>query len=161
MAGGGAPTVPVVGSDGLRELRKMGRRPQQARERWWMFCCGADSGAEVWRRAGASGQDESVGAHGLARPVGIGWQLAIDGGWVCEVWQSAYGHRANKATWLYYRGTPPPFGLRWERQKGSHQIGFYDQRGKAANKPTLGKREANATPLEFRDALISLASSIG
>jgi hypothetical protein len=33
----------------------------------------------------------------------------------------------------------------------------YDQRGKAANKPTLGKREANATPLEFRDELLRLA----
>ena len=27
----------------------------------------------------------------------------------------------------------------------------------AANKPTLGKREANATPLEFRDELLRLA----
>jgi len=40
---------------------------------------------------------------------------------------------------------------------GTHQIGFHDQRGKAANKPTLGKREANATPLEFRDELLRLA----
>ena len=96
-------------------------------------------------------------AHGLAQPAGIGWQRAIDGGWVCEVWQSAYGHRANKATWLYYHGTNPPFELRWARPEGTHQIGFHDQRGKAANKPTLGKREANATPLEFRDELLRLA----
>jgi len=27
----------------------------------------------------------------------------------------------------------------------------------AANKPTLGKREANATPIEFRDELLALA----
>lgn len=96
-------------------------------------------------------------AHGLAPPAGIGWQRTIDGGWVCEVWQSAYGHRANKATWLYYSGTTPPFELRWNRPEGTHQIGFYDQRGKAANKPTLSKREANATPLEFRDELLLLA----
>ena len=96
-------------------------------------------------------------AHGLAQPAGIGWQRTIDGGWVCEVWQSAYGHRANKATWLYYYGTNPPFELRWDRPAGTHQIGFQDQRGKAANKPTLGKREANATPLEFRDELLRLA----
>jgi len=79
------------------------------------------------------------------------------GGWVCEVWQSAYGHRANKATWLYYYGTRPPFELRWARPEGTHQIGFQDQRGKAANKPTLGKREANATPLDFMDELLRLA----
>ena len=96
-------------------------------------------------------------AHGLAQPVAIGWQRTIDGGWVCEVWQSAYGHRANKATWLYYYGTNPPFELRWARPKGTHQVGFCDQRGKAANKPTLCKREANATPPEFRDELLLLA----
>lgn len=43
------------------------------------------------------------------------------------------------------------------RASRAHQIGFHDQRGKAANKPTLGKMEANATPLEFRDELLLLA----
>lgn len=96
-------------------------------------------------------------AHGLPKPNGIGWQATLQGGWVCEVWQSAYGHRANKATWLYYYGRKPPFSLRWDRPTGTHQIGFQDQRGKARNKPTLNKREANATPLEFRDELLRLA----
>lgn len=100
-------------------------------------------------------------AHGLAKPTAMGWQRTIDGGWVCEVWQSAYGHRANKATWLYYYGTNSPFELRWPRPKGTHQIGFYDQRGKAANKPTLSKKEASATPVEFRDELIRLAMVCG
>lgn len=96
-------------------------------------------------------------AYGLVKPTGIGWQKTPDGGWVCEVWQSAYGHRANKATWLYYYGTNPPYELRWDRPKGSHQVGGCDKRGKSANKPTLSKREANATPIEFRDELIRLA----
>lgn len=96
--------------------------------------------------------------YGLPRPQSVAeWDLAPCGGWVCEVWQSAYGHRANKATWLYYCGKVPPFVMRWDRPKGAYQIGFHDQRGKAANKPTLSKREANATPLEFRDELIRLA----
>jgi hypothetical protein len=95
-------------------------------------------------------------AHGLSKPVDIGWQKCGEG-WICEVWQSAYGHRANKATWLYYVGKQKPFDLDWSRPAGSHQIGFYDQRGKAANKPTLGKREANATPQRFKQALIDLA----
>lgn len=94
--------------------------------------------------------------HGLPVPDGSGWQATLRGGWVCEVWQSAYGHRANKATWLYYVGRPPR-QLRWNRPIGTHQIGFHDQRGKAANKPTLSRREANATPIEFRDELIRLA----
>lgn len=94
--------------------------------------------------------------HGLAKPMATGWQRSGEG-WVCEVWQTAYGHRANKATWLYYRGSNPPHELRWERKIGTHQIGQHDQRGKERNKPTLGKREANATPIEFRDELIKLA----
>lgn len=95
-------------------------------------------------------------AHGLLKPVGLGWQKSGDG-WVCEVWQSAYGHRANKATWLYYFGKRKPFDLNWSRPHGTHQIGFHDQRGKAANKPTLYKREANATPELFKAELIKLA----
>lgn len=95
---------------------------------------------------------------GLAAPTGSGWRRS-GRGWVCEVWQSAYGHRANKATWLYYRGAAPPPELRWERNVGTHQIGFHDQRGKARNKPTLSKKEANATPAEFRDVLLSIARS--
>ena len=96
-------------------------------------------------------------AHGIPEPQLMGWQKLITGGWVCEVWQSAYGHRANKATWLYYNGHNPPHELNWSKVKGTHQIGFADQRGKQANKPTLSKREANATPILFRDELIKLA----
>lgn len=94
----------------------------------------------------------------LPRPKSIGWQRCVDGGWVCEVWQSAYGHRASKATWLYYSGRLPPNQLRWERPVGKCQVGFQDQRGKARNKPTLGRKEAKATPSEFRDALLALAA---
>lgn len=97
-------------------------------------------------------------AYGLSKPVGTGWSRSGQG-WVCEVWQSAYGHRANKATWLYYVGDIPPFELNWSRPVGSHQVGFQDQRGKQRNKPTLSKREANATPIEFRNVLISLAEN--
>ena len=99
-------------------------------------------------------------AHELVKPRSMGWQLTIDGGWVCEVWQSAYGHKANKATWLYYVGRVPPIQLRWERVKGAYQIGGADQR-KAANKPTIRGAEASATPARFRDALIKLAQQEG
>lgn len=96
--------------------------------------------------------------HGLAPPVPGGWIRTFDG-WVCEVWQSAYGHRANKATWLFYSGAGLPINLRWERPVGTHQVGFHDQRGKDANKPTLSPKEANATPIEFRDVLIEIAKT--
>lgn len=95
--------------------------------------------------------------YGLDKPCGIGWKKCKQTEWVCEVWQSAYGHRANKATWLYYSGSNPPHDLNWERPVGTHQVGFQDQRGKARNKPTLSKREANATPAAFKEVLLRLA----
>lgn len=98
-------------------------------------------------------------AHGLPKPSQIGWNRVSATEWVCEVWQSAYGHLARKRTWLIFSSIAPPAELRWERNPGTHQIGFHDQRGKAANKPTLSGRAASATPPAFRDALIALASS--
>lgn len=95
-------------------------------------------------------------AHGLRRPAGVGWHLADVGGaagpgWVCEVWQSAYGHRARKRTWLYAVGNRPP-ELDWRREPGTAQVGWFDRL-----KPTLSKREAIATPPAFRDALLDIA----
>lgn len=72
--------------------------------------------------------------------------------WVCEVWQSAYGHKARKRTWLYYAGNTPPPELDWTRHPGTHQCGWFDR-----IKPTLSKREASATSLPFRDMLLALA----
>ena len=100
-------------------------------------------------------KSRAFAAFGLPKPTGIGWQQC-DGGWVCEVWQSAYGHRANKATWLFANSTALP-ELNWARLRGPCQIGFQDQRGKARNKPTLSRAEANATPITFRNTLISIA----
>jgi hypothetical protein len=99
----------------------------------------------------------------LTRPDPFRWNHCPNEGgdagsaWVCEVWQSAYGHKANKATWLYYIGESKPADLDWSRPRGTHQVGCPDRRGKAANKPTLSKRDANATPIRFRDVLLSLA----
>ncbi len=98
-------------------------------------------------------------AHQLVRPYRhAGWRFANSGEWVCEVWQSAYGHKARKRTWLLYCGEKPP-ELRWDRPAGTHQIGFHDQRGKARNKPTVSGKAASATPIEFRDMLLDLARS--
>lgn len=100
---------------------------------------------------------KAFAAHGIPEPTSMGWQKTICGGWVCEVWQSAYGHKANKATWLYYYGANEPIELDWSRPEGTHQVGGADQRGKENNKPTIRGTEASATPKMFRDALIVLA----
>jgi len=126
-----------------------------------------ESALEAVRRWGGvlehPAQSRAWSHYGLLRPYGTGWCYQPDvsfprGGYhVCEVWQSAYGHRARKATWLLYSGQDVPPDLRWDRVPGSHQVGFQDQRGKARNKPTLTRREAAATPVEFRDALLAMA----
>lgn len=96
--------------------------------------------------------------HGIAAHYehdGIGWyrvESDLTRLWLCEVWQSAYGHKARKKTWLLYCGKRPPFSLRWDRNPGTHQVGWFDR-----SKPTLGKREASATPREFAEELVKLA----
>lgn len=95
-------------------------------------------------------------AYDLPRPVAGKW-LQIETDWVCEVWQSAYGHKARKRTWLLYCGDKDPASMNWDRPEGTHQIGFHDQRGKARNKPTISGKAASATPPEFRDVLIKIA----
>lgn len=47
---------------------------------------------------------------GLPSPPSAGWARVMMGGWVCEVYQGHYGHRAPKPTWLYWvgEGEPPP-----------------------------------------------------
>ena len=94
--------------------------------------------------------------YGIDKPIKGQWTQSGKG-WVCEVWQSAYGHRANKKTWLYYVG-PKPFDLDWSTPVSEYQIGFHDQRGKERNKPTLPAKERKATPVKFRDTLIKLAN---
>lgn len=90
--------------------------------------------------------------YGIPRPAPDGRWVRIGGDeWTCAVAQSAYGHLAQKLTWLFYCGEPPP-DLNWEQPKGTHQIGWFDR-----IKPTLGKAAASATPPAFADLLISLA----
>lgn len=45
--------------------------------------------------------------YGLPRPVVGKWEF-LSGHWVTEVWQSAYGHKARKRTWLLYCGKSEP-----------------------------------------------------
>lgn len=115
--------------------------------------------------------EHPAGSHawhtfGLVRPDGCGWSRDLRStwtvagpAWTCEVWQSAYGHKAAKKTWLYYVGQRKPADADWRRIHGTHQVGFPDRRGKSANKPTLSKRDANATPPDFARYLVELAAS--
>lgn len=95
--------------------------------------------------------------YGIPKPEKEGWTKTGSNEYICEVWQSAYGHQARKRTWLFYSGQSQPPEMNWAKISGTHQIGFHDQRGKDRNKPTISGKKASATPIAFRDLLIQIA----
>lgn len=107
------------------------------------------------------------GAFGLNKPpVSGGWVSAdFYGGWTCHVEQGAYGHRARKATWLYANGVDLP-SLKWGPAEGDFdptREGMTEEQRKRARRTGIcqrlsGKQRA-ATPIPFRDLLLSIAST--
>jgi hypothetical protein len=106
-------------------------------------------------------------AFGLnAPPRAGGWINAdFEGGWTCCVDQGHYGHRAQKATWLYAVGTDLP-SLRWGRSSSRARLddGYHsaEERRRATRTGAcqrLSQRQRLETPEAFRDVLLSIASS--
>lgn len=74
-----------------------------------------------------------------------GWVPADDeGGWTCCVEQGHYGHRGRKATWLYAKSAFLP-ALKWGPSNARMLV------------KNMGPRERAATPIPFRDLLLSIA----
>ena len=106
------------------------------------------------------GSSYAWSAYGLSKPrPNVGWIQISNSEWVCEVFQSMYGHLATKRTWLFYCGRNKPIQLIWGKKIGTHQIGFYDQRGKDRNKPTISGKKASETPKLFAKILVDIARS--
>lgn len=109
-------------------------------------------------------------AHfGLNKPLRSGGWFKADelGGWTCCVDQGHYGHRAQKATWLYCVGCERP-ELIWGKSASHVRIddGFHsaEERRRAIRTggvQLLSKKERTATPLAFRDLLLSIAYTAG
>ena len=82
--------------------------------------------------------------------------------WTCYVEQARYGHKAKKATWLYACGVELPT-LRWGHVPDRDVEALVSWCGNHVksdeNRPRLGKKDAAATPLAFRDVLIAMARS--
>lgn len=90
---------------------------------------------------------------GLPRPVRHCWTRTLgEKGWVTEVSQVAYGHRAQKRTWLYFvgaTGVSPP-SLDWSEPPAAIRCDWMAGQG----------TERSATPPAFRDLLLSMARSV-
>ncbi len=104
---------------------------------------------------------------GLAIPSKAGaWINAdLEGGWTCCVEQGSYGHRARKATWLYACNVELP-SLKWGKPAGEFirlEAGYHSAEERRKLAPAAGPRERlttterDATPLAFRDLLLSIA----
>lgn len=104
---------------------------------------------------------------GLVAPPRAGGWVNADflGGWTCCVEQGHYGHRARKATWLYAFGVELP-ALKWGPAEGCIRLeqGFHSTEARRAARaaglkpsPRITEKERHATPIPFRDLLISIA----
>jgi len=88
----------------------------------------------------------------------------IHGGWTCCVEQGWYGHKARKATWLFAYGLTPP-ELMWGRAPGDFlrlddRFHSAEERRRAVKTGIcqgLSKKQRAATPIPFRDLLLSIA----
>lgn len=107
---------------------------------------------------------------GLYRPVrGMGWCHGDDcGGMTCYVEQGHYGHISRKPTWLYALGQKQLPELNWTRlPQRLHPVALakygYEKARRIGVVAMIGgknkKQIRNATPVQFRDVLLSIASS--
>ncbi len=82
------------------------------------------------------------------------------GDWLTEVDQAAYGHKAQKTTWIVAHGLDP-FELDWSVCTGSAVLcppGKAKGRPRRTDLPEVSKAERELTPAPFAELLIRLAS---
>ena len=101
-------------------------------------------------------------------PIGGGWVKADDfGGWTCCVYQGHYGHLAGKGTWLYAVSSHLP-ELTWGKcEQRIHpralELHGYEKARRIGMMAMVGGKDKtrirNATPVAFRDVLLSIASN--
>lgn len=135
--------------------------------------CFVDALAAVRRYGGVlehPADSKAWEAHGLNKPPRSGGWVKADnaGGWTCYVEQGFYGHTARKPTWLYAAKCELP-ELRWG--KGAQRLhpgvvakhGYEKARRMGMISAIGGKdkeRKRDATPIGFRDLLISIARGV-
>ena len=110
---------------------------------------------------------------GLTKPVKTGWRwdAAERGqffGWTCEVEQAHYGHFSRKRTWLYAclpEDRRPPDLIWGAAPQRLHPVALerygYAKARRIGMMAMVGGKDKtkirNATPIEFRDVLLSIA----
>lgn len=107
-------------------------------------------------------------AFGLTVPPRQGGWIRSGAGWTCCVYQGHYGHMAGKATWLYVRTQGRPPELRWGKvEQRLHPVALerygYAKARRIGMMAMVGGKDKtkirNATPIQFRDVLLSIAQA--
>lgn len=108
-------------------------------------------------------------AFKLERPErGRGWVQADDHGFTCYVEQGHYGHFSRKPTWLYAVNVDLPV-LNWTRlPQRLHPVALkrygYEKARRIGIMAMVGgkdkKKIRDATPVKFRDVLLTMARSV-
>jgi hypothetical protein len=89
--------------------------------------------------------------------------------WTCYVEQGHYGHASRKPTWLFYVGRQAPPALNWTRgEQRLHPVALtkhgYEKARRIGMTAMVGGKDKtkirNATPIPFRDLLISIVNPI-
>lgn len=112
------------------------------------------AGSGAWRTYGLTKPARGVWTKANGRP-----------GWVTEVDQGRYGHRARKRTWLYYVGKTPPPALDWNPAESDAIVSGFTHQKKgehvACEHRRVRPKEASATPPAFRALLLEIARASG
>ena len=115
-------------------------------------------GSHAWRTFGLN-----------TPPRGGGWVVADwNGGWTCCVEQGHYGHFARKATWLYANGADLPSLIWGTCGQRIHPVALakhgYAKARRIGVMAMIGGKDKtkirDATPIEFRDLLLSIARTV-
>jgi len=159
----------VSGGEGSGSAVRNGSRTD-TRARSWATT--VDASRQLSRQCAAgvvcwsTRQTPPHGTHGLmAPPRSGGWVVAdFCGGWTCAVAQGNYAHRGNKWTWLYANGVGLP-SLIWGVSDKRVLLAGLSKARRERDRRTgivqaLSKKQRTATPLPFRDLLLSMARSV-
>lgn len=85
------------------------------------------------------------------------------GGWTLTIDQNWWGHRAQKRTRLYVVGCEPSDIPDMPLRLGvaTHTVGLWSGRNRATCRPSIAKREYEATPPALANWLVDLAGRCG
>ena len=100
--------------------------------------------------------------HGLLKPpAGGAWTRSLfDDGWVCQVDQAYYDHRARKITWLYAVGVDLA-RFKWGENKDvRYRVSPFSWSSDDNSRLNLTRKQASATPTAFKHELIQMAESV-